>query len=216
MRFIHALAILSLFSETPLAEDNHESARIQRRNADIEADILRNNKPIRGVRKMSSDEGEKFFLDYWSYEGSGGLSIGNHTGTDVDDTYDNVQPRSYPFQPASINGARGLSLFQRDFQCPAGTIGCTSINRPSSCCTTGDTCELVQDTGSGDVGCCPQGQTCSGVIGSCQWGYTACPASLGGGCCIPGYECVSDGCMFRSCLAVCNWYVRIANRRSAF
>lgn len=215
MRLIHALAALSLLFETPRAEDNHEGA-IQRHNAEIEADLLRDDKPIRGVRKMSSDEGEKFFLDYWSYDGSDGLSMGNHTGTDNDVTDDNIQPRSYPFQPASIKQARGISLLQRDFQCPAGTTGCTSINRPSSCCTTGDICELVQDTGSGDVGCCPQGQTCSGVIGSCQWGYTACSASLGGGCCIPGYECVSDGCMFRSCLAVCNWYVRIANRRSAF
>lgn len=189
MRLIHTLAILSLFSKTPLAENHHhKGARIQQRDA--------GEKAIRGVRKMSSDEGEKFFPDYWSYDSSDGLSMGNHTDTNDDD---NLQPRSYPYQPASINLARGLSLFQRDFQCPAGTTGCTSIDRPSSCCTTVDTCELVQDTGSGDVGCCPQGQTCSGVIGSCQSGYTACPAKLGGGCCIPGYECVDGGCMFCLC-----------------
>lgn len=189
MRLIHTLAILSLFSETSLAEDNHhEGVRIQQHNV--------NEKAIRGVKKMSSDEGEKFFPDYWSYDGSDGLSVGNHT--DIDDN-DKLQPRFYPFQPASNNLVRGFSLFQRDFQCPAGTTSCTSIDRPSSCCTTGDTCELVQDTGSGDVGCCPQGQTCSGVIGSCQSGYTACPAKLGGGCCIPGYECVDGGCMFRLC-----------------
>lgn len=51
------------------------------------------------------------------------------------------------------------------------------------------------DTGAGDVGCCPQGQRCSGVIGKCREGYTACLGELGGGCCIPGYECVRGGCM---------------------
>lgn len=184
MRLLHTLPLLFLL---PVAEDNHPQN---------EDSILHGEKSIRGVRKMSNDEGEKFFLDYWSFHDSNERSMGNITDSDPARPRQ-IQPRSYPYQPAAFpNLARGLSLFQRDFQCPAGTSSCTSINRPSSCCASGDTCELVQDTGSGDVGCCPQGQTCSGVVGSCQSGYTACPASLGGGCCIPGYECVSGGCMF--------------------
>lgn len=55
--------------------------------------------------------------------------------------------------------------------------------------------------GAGDVGCCPEGQKCSGVIGRCAEGYTACSGALGGGCCIPGYECVRGGCTFPSFLS---------------
>lgn len=118
--------------------------------------------------------------------------------------------RSYPFQPA-ISPAevdsdlmrrlllRGKSdtlnsLESRAFKCPAGTDSCTSIGRPNRCCGAGETCEVVTDTGLGDVGCCSSGQTCSGVIGYCQQGYSACSDALGGGCCIPGYDCVPGGC----------------------
>ncbi|PWY81862.1 hypothetical protein BO70DRAFT_362299 [Aspergillus heteromorphus CBS 117.55] len=193
---------------------------ILQHNALIESYLTQ--KPIRGVRKMTSDEGEKFFLDYWQFDedhphtvSSGGNasdipdrsssqtqppSVETETSERVD-----FQPRSYPFQPSFPSDdleveRRGWSehfspLLRREFKCPSGTFGCTSIDRPDSCCSTGDTCVLVTDTGSGDVGCCPSGETCSGTIGSCQDGYTSCSSALGGGCCIPGYSCVSGGCM---------------------
>jgi hypothetical protein len=85
-------------------------------------------------------------------------------------------------------------LRKRSFQCPSGTAPCTSINRPNSCCHTGDTCQLVTDTGLGDVGCCPGNQRCSGVLSSCDKGYGSCPNNPGGGCCIPGFSCVDEGC----------------------
>ncbi|OJJ38727.1 hypothetical protein ASPWEDRAFT_36407 [Aspergillus wentii DTO 134E9] len=149
--------------------------------------------PIRGVKKMTDDEGEKFFFNYWDF-GHEGWSTGDDNLTDS--RHDpGMQGRSYPLRSSLALELDPFSLrFRRDFKCPTGTFGCTSINRPDSCCSFGDTCELVQDTGSGDVGCCPQGQVCSGTIGSCQKDYTSCPASLGGGCCIPGYDCVSGGC----------------------
>lgn len=148
---------------------------------------------------MSEDEGEKFFFDYWDFEGADEVGLTATNETFNPQSYDNheapeIQPRVYPFRP-SVSTNMGFSpLFRRDFKCPTGTFACTAIDRPNSCCGAGDTCVLVQDTGLGDVGCCPQGQTCSGVIGSCQQGYMSCPASMGGGCCIPGYECVSGGC----------------------
>ncbi|EAW07868.1 putative GPI anchored protein [Aspergillus clavatus NRRL 1] len=154
---------------------------------------------LRGVKKMPADEGEKFLFDYWDYDGigAGDLTVPDCSGGLRGSGESETKPRSYPLRaslPVSTLADPGFTpLLRRDFKCPSGTLACTAINRPESCCGTGDTCQLIQDTGLGDVGCCPQGQTCSGAIGSCQQGYTSCPASLGGGCCIPGYECSCPG-----------------------
>jgi hypothetical protein len=91
--------------------------------------------------------------------------------------------------------ARVLSLLQRrQWACPSGTSGCGSIGYPNSCCTTGETCVEVQDTGLGPVGCCPAGATCSGGVTGCTDGSTACASNIGGGCCIPGFVCQGVGC----------------------
>ncbi|PYH92123.1 GPI anchored protein [Aspergillus ellipticus CBS 707.79] len=196
-----------------ITNGTRDAEKFLQRNALIESYL--SQKPVRGVRKMTDDEGEKFFLDYWrfdeeDYTASNTSDIFeaslSHTQPPSLDTTEKVdlQPREYPFQPSFPSDLeverRGWSehfspLLRREFKCPSGTFGCTSIDRPDSCCSTGDTCVLVKDTGSGDVGCCPSGETCSGTIGSCQDGYTSCSSALGGGCCIPGYTCVSGGCM---------------------
>lgn len=88
------------------------------------------------------------------------------------------------------------SFDKRGFQCPAGTSACATINRPDSCCALGETCQVIQDTGLGDVGCCSQGQVCQGQLTACTPGYTSCPNNPGGGCCIPGYACFDVGCLF--------------------
>lgn len=98
--------------------------------------------------------------------------------------------------PRYLRFALGNSrLDKRDFQCPAGTSNCASIDRPETCCPEGQTCQRVQDTGLGDVGCCPQGQTCGGSLSDCGQGYTSCPNFANRGCCIPGYACVTGGCV---------------------
>lgn len=185
--------------------------------------------PVQGVKKMSVDEGEKFFLEYWQFENNpqGGLSERASDGIDTsvvgaeelypsdqESGFDELSPsrhfsfRSFPYLSSlgskldeiSPNGGSRLKarssgrLEGRDFKCPTGTFSCMSIDRPDRCCGTGQTCEIVKDTGLGDVGCCPNETSCSGTVGACQDGYTACPEALGGGCCIPGYECVSGGC----------------------
>ncbi|KAL2872135.1 putative GPI anchored protein [Aspergillus lucknowensis] len=175
--------------------------RAAQRNAAIQA--LLSQQSVQGVQKMSDDEGEKFFMDYWhfgedSFVANSTVSPDNSQNTQFD--RNTVLPRSYPLsRPFSLgverfSGIRLSPLIRRDFQCPAGTHACTSIDRSDSCCGTDETCVVVEDTGSGDVGCCPAGRDCSGTIGSCWEGYTSCPSSLGGGCCIPGYDCVSGGC----------------------
>jgi hypothetical protein len=101
-------------------------------------------------------------------------------------------------QPTSASNYRSPS--RQDFQCPNGTAPCTLLN-PNLCCSNGETCQRVEDsgTGLGNMGCCPDGQTCGGDLPStCAPGYSSCPNSLGGGCCIPGYTCFDDGCILIS------------------
>lgn len=91
---------------------------------------------------------------------------------------------------------RGLfaTLSKRGFQCPGDTLSCTEIYQPNSCCPIGATCQLISGSEFGDVGCCRDGETCSQQVSGCLNGYTSCPVNLGGGCCIPGYQCVDVGC----------------------
>ncbi|KAJ5689727.1 hypothetical protein N7462_004119 [Penicillium macrosclerotiorum] len=171
------------------------------------------DRSVQGVRKMSDDEGEKFFLEYWQFGGEAQTSLPERglagENTTVEEVQSEFSPdfflaRSYSFRPSHEPkiGDRSDLLQSRDFKCPTGMTACTSIHRSDRCCNTGDTCELVEDTGLGSVGCCPKGKTCSGTIGSCQSEYTACSQALGGGCCIPGYDCVEGGCAYISVVTV--------------
>ena len=92
------------------------------------------------------------------------------------------------------SGLDEMRLQKRAFQCPAGTNSCSTIERPTSCCAQGETCQLIPDTGLGDVGCCLASLGCSGPLHTCDAGFTPCPGAIGGGCCIPNYVCVSMGC----------------------
>ncbi len=107
---------------------------------------------------------------------------------------------------AASSDSAGLELFRRaadavarlqrrQWGCPAGTASCSGIGYPYSCCATGETCYKVEDTGLGPVGCCPGGSACGGAVSSCAADTTACPSSLGGGCCIAGYVCKGVGCV---------------------
>lgn len=175
---------------------------IIRRNSQIASQLAEG--PARGVRKMSDNEGEKFFLDYWDFVGSSEAITERNLFESVNLTTADMEsengysparfvPQSYPFE-SSFPPEFEEGLQARNFKCPTGTSACTSIGRSDRCCGSGETCEIVADTGHGDVGCCASGKTCSGMIGSCANGYTACSQALGGGCCIPGYDCVDGGC----------------------
>ncbi|KAI0406044.1 hypothetical protein F4802DRAFT_131620 [Xylaria palmicola] len=90
----------------------------------------------------------------------------------------------------------------RAFECPAGTHVCSNIDEPNYCCTDGTTCFVVENSpDAGNVGCCPDGQTCGGSVAACADGNTACPAEEGGGCCIPGFVCADVGCIMSTASA---------------
>ena len=197
-----------------------EDEPLVRRNMDLQ-DKLKNQGPL-AMRRMTSDEGEMFFLEYWRFgergDDSNGLikrgtaNLGVSDGQPDPPTSDasnssllqSQQPplllhASYQASERTLLARRfnfwGTRIYPRDFICPTGTSNCSYINQPNSCCEDGLTCNIVPDTGLGVVGCCAS-SNCSGQVASCPESYTSCPSSQGGGCCIPGYVCSGVGCMF--------------------
>lgn len=162
------------------------------------------------VRKMPPDAGEKFYHHYLAFEQpqpqayAPGLAarqpyleadnrlLSTNTSALLD-----LRPAFAPISDAeqSYRAFRVLRRLQkRQWACPEGTNSCDNIGYPNSCCQTGETCVVIQDTGLGPVGCCPSGSACGGTVANCAAGDTPCGSEIGGGCCIPGYVCEGVGC----------------------
>ncbi|OAF59648.2 hypothetical protein VC83_03707 [Pseudogymnoascus destructans] len=194
---------------------------IQRRQ-EIAARIGAGTKPVR-VKKMTENEGEMFFNEYWGFEAQeedeggqqGGDVLRREYESEDDGAWGNASalfsfrpafaiheaespsPRNLPeAQSRHQRSSRALAaLLKRAFQCPTGTSACTSISQPNYCCASSESCVSITDTGLGPVGCCPSGQSCAGAITHCASGQTACPQSLGGACCVAGFVCFDVGCV---------------------
>jgi len=174
---------------------------------------LHSQQPV-GIRKMMGDPSEKFFLDYWEFDARTTESVlrlysGRGFEQDMETGQVSTGNASFMLPPLLVHADDELTgwsrvfartLTKRDFKCPTGTDACTSIGQPNSCCETGETCVIVQNSAVGPVGCCPAGETCNGAVASCDTaqGYTSCPNSPNGGCCIPGFACQDVGCRLMS------------------
>lgn len=99
--------------------------------------------------------------------------------------------------------AEALRLLEKRSGCPAGMNSCASVGSPNKCCQDGTYCTDVSDTMVGHVACCPEGSTCDGAVSQCPSTAVSCPPSLGGGCCLEGYECAGVGCMSSLSLSLC-------------
>jgi hypothetical protein len=160
-----------------------------------------------GVQKMSEEEDEMFFLDYWHFEEEASLeheiarrSVPAHRANGTLDQillppillHSDINAQ-WPLQGRTPMLAR--DIFKR-FTCPVGTNSCDSISRPYACCGIGEVCISVKNTGLGDVGCCPAGQSCNSIVTECDTaaGFKSCPGFEGGGCCIPNFDCLGVGC----------------------
>ncbi|KAF7874174.1 hypothetical protein EAF04_002846 [Stromatinia cepivora] len=201
-----------------------------RRDDEFERDDTLTAKSPIGTLKMSEDEGEKFFLEYWQFEGE-------DTQSNLDGKNNFLRKRDFKEEarlfanssiPVSFRAPFALHtedhsgsldyedirvrrkdsaailaiLEKRDFKCPTGTSNCSSIGYPNSCCATDETCFKITDTGLGPVGCCPSGGNCGGTITNCASPNTPCADDVGGGCCIPNYVCASIGCVINPSLVV--------------
>lgn len=164
---------------------------------------------------MSEDEGEKFYMEYWQFssDSSQPLQTSPLRARDSEEVMLSNGSMVMAFQPPfalhtenevghmdlRARGAAVLALLEkRAFLCPVGTLDCSAIGYPNSCCSTSESCFMIQDTGLGPVGCCPKGSSCGGTITNCNTPNTPCAANLGGGCCIPNYVCEGVGCK-------CSW-----------
>ena len=175
-----------------------EDEPLVRKSLDIQR-RLENEIPV-ALRKMSDDPGEMFFLDYWGFRDESDIKRRSSPESELSAWTNGsfLLPPQRPLYaatepPSFVNRFLGRNLDKRDFSCPTNTFSCSSINRPNSCCPNGLKCNIVQDTGLGDVGCCGD-STCTGQVQGCPAEYTPCPVSQGGGCCVPGYQCSGVGC----------------------
>ncbi|KAG4435549.1 hypothetical protein IFR05_008960 [Cadophora sp. M221] len=128
----------------------------------IEEHIRLGREPV-GVMKMSDDEGEKFYMEYWQFEGEleqKGLFEPQTSNAGLR-RRDNLEEGSFPgndtlivqFKPPfmlhtestftaeelkarEILNAAGVlaALEKRDFTCPTGTSDCSGIGFSGSCC----------------------------------------------------------------------------------
>ncbi|KAL8695276.1 MAG: hypothetical protein Q9218_000174 [Villophora microphyllina] len=174
--------------------DDFQDWAMETRRESVEAQV-----PV-AVRKMMGQEAEMFFQDYWQFE-----QEDRHQPTTSGKTVYNSEvwmntsllpPLLAPIalhqdsdaSSSPLRWARGLvpHLHNRAFQCPTNTNACTDIDRPNSCCPYGDSCQLMTNTGQGDVACCGIGHTCAGKVQNCAPNYQSCPSNEGGGCCLPG------------------------------
>jgi progranulin len=188
------------------------------RRRDVEEHLRLGRSPV-GVMKMSPDEGEKFYMEYWQFEQD--LEQSPMFGAFLRARDEDEEARllvnasaAILFRPPfalhtdnfgmeygvlrarrAMEGIAVLAALQKkDFVCPTGTASCQGIGYPNSCCSTDENCFVIPDTGLGPVGCCPKGGNCGGTITECNAPNTACAANLGGGCCIPNFVCEGVGC----------------------
>jgi len=155
----------------------------------------RHNPAPVAVRKMPPDESEKFYHysdpfarsipDYFSLEGD--VSVLGARDADSSGLSLDLQAPHY--------GAPLPQILKRDFSCPGNYYACDSINAPTYCCRVDAQCIIIQDTGMGTIGCCPNGHKCEGSLKGCNSDQVACDASQGGGCCVKGFKCSSNGCV---------------------
>ena len=202
------LLLLSHFASSSLSQNLRDSSPLRRdvkyfpeheaivrREMDVQQ-RLQKERPV-GMRKMSDDAGEKFYLHDWVFADEATTWANETIPIPFSNSFPLHSDRNTPsILPRYLDLRRIPLLQKRDYQCPAGTSACTAIARPDSCCSIGSTCQIIVNIGLGDVGCCPAEETCGGSVSECGGnGYTDCPSNAGGGCCIPGYECDDEGCV---------------------
>ncbi|KAI1642007.1 uncharacterized protein F4817DRAFT_363349 [Daldinia loculata] len=171
------------------------------------------------IRKMSLDEGEMFLPEYYAFapaqlqprdEEEEELLLAGNSSATATAPFRPPYPLHYDYHRAGIRGKEedsGPSLYNRardvlaklqgrQFACPENTQSCENIDQPNYCCSQGTQCFVVTNApDAGNVGCCPDGQTCGVTVGQCSDGSSSCPANQGGGCCIPGFVCADVGCV---------------------
>lgn len=186
----------------------HNETDLSQRHEEISRRLARQEQV--GIMKLSGDPSEKFYPEYWIFDHEAEDNIvdfGPQSRSQLSRRDDAPRNMSLLLPPMRIhlNDHQSLSFLNlrhfsskrsNNYKCPGGTKSCAGINAPNKCCSTGSTCVQVKNTGHGTVGCCPPGESCSGVTADCLPGYKQCPVSSNGGCCVPGFQCDGTGCKF--------------------
>ncbi|KAH8170629.1 hypothetical protein LIA77_09410 [Sarocladium implicatum] len=178
------LSILALFLHTASAEQDLPTA----------------------IRRQAPDAGAKILPEHLAFAAIN-LPLLPHDLLSLDQAHEGPDPTRRWYQPAfrpihDTSGGDGvlrraaeaLAILEKRQACFAGMNSCANIGKPQKCCQEGTYCQNVDDESLGEVACCPLGSTCAGSA-KCPADAVTCPASLGGGCCLSGYECEGSICI---------------------
>lgn len=157
------------------------------------------------IRRQAPDAGAKILPEHLAFAAIN-LPLLPHDLLSFDQTQEGADATRRWYQPAfrSIHdtstgdgvlrrAAEALAILEKRQACFAGMNSCANIGKPQKCCQEGTYCQDVDDESLGEVACCPLGSTCAGSA-KCPSDAVTCPASLGGGCCLSGYECEGSIC----------------------
>lgn len=210
------------FGIQPLSESQSRHGSLTGGDGRVVTDHL-TQVPI-AVRKMSSDQGEMFFPEYWQFEqqtnGASKLQLDRRRPTPrslgpLEDEptvkdWANAsipQPLQAPFSLHTNDQLNTRPLLSRLLRSPEAIFGLD--NRDFACPGGTNACTSINRPYS----CCAAGLICHvitdvglGDVGCCQPGavcgdaVSGCPGgdslcSSGGGCCIPGSVCDGVGCV---------------------
>lgn len=73
-----------------------DTYKILQRNAAIQSQLSQTS--VQGIKKMSDDEGEKFFLDYWYFGETNQSDL--QSSQPSEKRQSSLHPRIYPYQPS--------------------------------------------------------------------------------------------------------------------
>ena len=218
---VQAFEVAWPFRLRPLSDSQSGHGSLRRRDGTVIMDHI--TQVSIAVRKMSGDQGEMFFPEYWQFEaetnGASKLALDRRRPTprslgpleDESAVQESAnastpQPLQAPFSLHTNNQFDTRPLFSRLLRSPGAIFALD--NRDFACPSGTNACTSITRPNS----CCAAGLVCHiitdvglGDVGCCQPGavcgdaVSACPEEdslcpSGGGCCIPGSVCDGVGC----------------------
>jgi progranulin len=164
--------------------------------------LAQHNLPT-AIRRQAPDAGAKILPEHLAFAPINILLPQDTLSLDEHHDDEHTKRQYHPaFRPVRDGGAsdnmfrraaEALSILEKRQACFAGMNSCAEIGKPEKCCQEGTYCQEVPDPSLGEVACCPFGGSCDGTA-KCPSDAVTCPESLGGGCCLSGYECQGSIC----------------------
>ncbi|QMW31274.1 hypothetical protein G4B84_006655 [Aspergillus flavus NRRL3357] len=177
-----------------------DTYKILQRNAAIQSQLSQTS--VQGIKKMSDDEGEKFFLDYWYFGETNQTDL--QSSQPSEKRQSSLHPRIYPYQPSHPLDL-GANVYTVTITVSStvmvstvtDTVPATSTVSSSSSSSSSTTKSSSESTGEFTPPARPTSlstATASQTGSICPIGFYACSAVYQGGCCRTGRDCDTSSC----------------------